>query len=113
MIRSSDLRELESQFRSQRQNRTWPRRPPTSQHDPKRTLSVLAALTEKTARTRRAPSSLLFRLAKRPQPRAQLVHEELRLYPGRKMTALGELVEVDEIEVGALGPTPRSLVDLL
>ncbi len=26
------------------------------------------------------------------------------------MAALGELVEVDEIVVGALGPTPRSLV---
>jgi hypothetical protein len=28
------------------------------------------------------------------------------------VAALGELVEVDEILVGALGPTPRSVIDL-
>src|SRR4026209_15354 len=50
---------------------------------------------------------------RRLEPHAQLIYEELRLFPGRKVAALGELVEVDEILVGALGPTPRSLVDLL
>src|SRR4029453_6423890 len=49
----------------------------------------------------------------RREPHAELISEGLRLFPGRKVAALGELVEVDEILVGALGPTPRSLVDFL
>ena len=51
-------------------------------------------------------------LAKRPEASAYLFGEELRLLPGGKVPAFGEGVEVDEIVVGALGPTPRSLVDL-
>src|SRR6185369_3995065 len=38
--------------------------------------------------------------------------EQLRLLPGGEVTAFGDGVEMDEIVVGALGPTPRSLVDL-
>gem|GEM_PF-6403038 len=34
------------------------------------------------------------------------------LFPGRKVAAFVEGVEMDEIVVSALGPTPRSLVDL-
>jgi hypothetical protein len=36
----------------------------------------------------------------------------LRLFPGGKVPAFGEGVEMDEIVVGTLGPTPRSLIDL-
>src|SRR4051812_1602015 len=51
-------------------------------------------------------------LAKRSQASANLFHEELWLLPGGKVPAFGGGVEMDEIVVGALGPTPRSLVDL-
>ena len=51
-------------------------------------------------------------LAQRPERRAQLLGEELRLLPRREVTALVDLVEVDELGIGALGPAPRRLVDL-
>ena len=38
--------------------------------------------------------------------------EQLRLLPGREVVALVDLVEVDEVGVGLLGPTPRRLVEL-
>src|SRR5204863_1346276 len=41
-----------------------------------------------------------------------LFHEEPRLLPGGKVPAFRDGVEMDEIVVGALGPTPRSFVDL-
>ena len=56
----------------------------------------------------REPSS--SRGAERPKRRAKLADHQLRLFPRRKMTALGELVEVDEIVVSALGPTFRPLL---
>src|SRR5215216_1288800 len=46
-------------------------------------------------------------LAKRPERRSQLVREDLRLLPGSEVTAPVDLVEVDEIGIGALGPAPR------
>ena len=49
-------------------------------------------------------------LAKRPEPRADLVGEELRLLPGGEVAALVDLVEVDEVGVGLLRPAPRRLI---
>ena len=46
------------------------------------------------------------------QARPNLSRKQLRLFPGGEVPAFGEGVEVNEIVVGALGPTPRSLVDL-
>src|SRR5215208_6280077 len=52
-------------------------------------------------------------LAKRPEPLADLVYEQLGLLPGGKMPALVELVVVDEIGIGLLRPTPRHLIKLV
>src|ERR671918_1650778 len=52
-------------------------------------------------------------VAQRAQARADLVAEELRLLPGRKVPALVELVVVDEIGIGLLRPTPRHLIELV
>ena len=54
-----------------------------------------------------------FLATQRLKTYTKLFYEELWLFPGRKVTALGGLVKVDELAVGALSPTPRSLVDLL
>src|SRR5262245_19055031 len=50
--------------------------------------------------------------AQRPETSAYFFYEELRLFPGGKVPAFGEGVEMNEIVVGSLSPTPRSLVDL-
>src|SRR6266550_876304 len=52
-------------------------------------------------------------LAKRPQARANLFREELRLLPGGEVVAPVDLVEVHELGVGLLGPAARALVQLL
>ena len=39
--------------------------------------------------------------------------KELRLFPGRKVAALGKRVEVDDLGIGPLGPTPRRGIDLV
>src|SRR5262245_37577425 len=46
----------------------------------------------------------------RSERRAELVGEQLRLFPGREVAALVQLVVVDEVGIRALGPTPRSLI---
>ena len=51
-------------------------------------------------------------LAERLEGRADLSGEELRLLPGCKVIALVNLVEVHELGVGLLGPTPRGLIEL-
>src|SRR3712207_4515997 len=53
-----------------------------------------------------------LRLAQRSEPRAELLGEQLGLFPGRKVTTFFDLVEVDEVRVGPLGPTPRGLICL-
>src|SRR5215468_12754106 len=50
------------------------------------------------------------RLAKRPEARANLFGKELWLFPGREVAALVDLVVVDEVGVGPLGPAPRRLI---
>src|SRR4051812_46500235 len=52
------------------------------------------------------------RLAQRSEAGPNFVREHFRLFPGCKVPALVELVVVNELGVGALGPTPRSLVEL-
>jgi hypothetical protein len=39
------------------------------------------------------------RLAKRPERGSELGTEELRLFPGREVTALAELVEINEVAI--------------
>src|SRR5215831_2348999 len=56
----------------------------------------------------RAP--VLAWLAQCPERRADLFGEELRLFPGGEVAALVDLVEVDELRVGPLGPAPRRLI---
>src|SRR5262245_48210455 len=48
--------------------------------------------------------------AERPECRAQLSPEDLRLLPRREVATLWHLVVVDERGVGPLGPAPGSLV---
>src|SRR3712207_1102151 len=51
-------------------------------------------------------------LAQRPERRAHLGGEQLGLLPGGEVVALVDLVEVDEVRVGTLGPAPRRPVQL-
>src|SRR5215216_4235686 len=46
----------------------------------------------------------------RAEADAELVREQLRLLPGGEVTAPVDLVEVDEVGVGLLGPASRRLV---
>src|SRR4051812_8295936 len=59
--------------------------------------------------------SLLMRtpsvvLAKRSEAGAELRGEQVRLLPGGEVTALFDLVEVDELGIRPLGPAARRLV---
>src|SRR4029453_11996783 len=58
-----------------------------------------------------APSPAL-RLAQGPKRRPDLLREQFRFLPGREVAALVDLVEVDEVVVGLLGPAARRAVDL-
>src|SRR5215470_9063796 len=49
-------------------------------------------------------------LAQCPERRADFFGEEVRLFPGGEVAALGGLVVVDEVGVGPFGPAPRRLV---
>src|SRR5215467_12821727 len=53
---------------------------------------------------------LALRSAQCAERRADLFGEELRLFPGGEVAALVDLVVVDEVGVGPLGPAPRRLV---
>src|SRR5262249_44863497 len=50
--------------------------------------------------------------AQRPEGRAQLAREEIRLLPRGEVIAAVDFVEVDEVRVRLLGPAPRRLVEL-
>src|SRR5215212_2036907 len=52
-------------------------------------------------------------LAKRREAVANLFREQLRLFPGREVAALVELVVVDEVGICLLGPTPRHLIEIV
>src|SRR5215218_8719890 len=49
-------------------------------------------------------------LAKRPECGSDLLGEQLRLLPRREVTTLVDLVEVDELGIGLLGPAARGLI---
>src|SRR4051794_10433624 len=51
--------------------------------------------------------------AERRERRPQLGTEELRLLPRREVSARVDLVEVDEVAIGATGPCLRGSVDIL
>src|SRR3954468_13666342 len=51
--------------------------------------------------------------AQRLEPYAHLIHQELRLFPGRKVPAPVELVVMDEVGIGPLRPAPRRMDDLV
>src|SRR5215216_5466560 len=53
------------------------------------------------------------RSAQGPEGGPNLGGEQLRLLPGREVVALVDLVVVDEVGVGLLGPAPRGLVELV
>src|SRR5258706_6750966 len=44
---------------------------------------------------------------------AKLGHEDLRLFPGREVSAFLDLVVVDELGIRPLRPAPRSLIELI
>src|SRR6185437_14150557 len=51
-----------------------------------------------------------------PQRTERFTHfrnKELRLFPRRKMSALGRFVVVDQFDIGLLGPAFRSRIDLV
>ena len=50
--------------------------------------------------------------AQRPERGAELGGEELRLFPRREVAALVDLVEVDQVAIGAPGPCLRGSIDL-
>src|ERR1700760_1548435 len=52
------------------------------------------------------------RSAQRSECGSQFGAEELRLFPGREVTAFVDLVEVDQVAIGAPGPCLRSLIAL-
>src|SRR5262249_38303262 len=59
------------------------------------------------------PHSSRSQLAQRLERRAQLSGEELWLLPCREVTAPVDLMEVDQVAIGASGPGLRSPIDVL
>src|SRR5580700_5247903 len=51
-------------------------------------------------------------LAQCPEGRAKLLGQESWLFPGREVPTRVELVVVNEVVVGPLGPAPRGLIEL-
>src|SRR5262245_39795939 len=54
-----------------------------------------------------------LRSAQRPERRLELGREELRLFPGSEVPATVDLVEVDQVAIGAPGPGLRGPIDIL
>src|SRR5688572_20724057 len=52
-------------------------------------------------------------LAQRSEARSNFFREELRLFPRRKVAALGNLVVVNEFRIGPFCPTARNGIDLV
>jgi hypothetical protein len=48
--------------------------------------------------------------AKRPEAGAKLFHEQLGLFPGSEMPALGQPVVVDEVRIRSLRPASRTRI---
>src|SRR5579875_3058840 len=86
---------------------TWPRRPAAASGG-ELTHSVAPPSGGMCSR-----SDTLAPLADRSERRAELGREQPWLLPGGEMVAPVQLVEVDEVGVGPLGPAARDLVDLV
>ena len=56
---------------------------------------------------------LVTLFAQRPVSRSEFSTEEFRLFPVREVVALVELVVMDELGIGPLRPTSRSLIELV
>src|SRR5215470_14920646 len=56
------------------------------------------------------PAIFAIRSAQCAERRADLFGEELRLFPGGEVAALGDLVVVDEVGIGPFGPAARRFV---
>src|SRR5687768_17106808 len=54
-----------------------------------------------------------FQLSQRSEPYAHLFHQYFWLFPRRKVTALFDLVVMNESGISPLGPTPRRMVLLV
>src|ERR1700726_220944 len=53
------------------------------------------------------------RIAERAKAGSKLFNKQSWLFPGREVTALAELVIVDQLGIGALGPAPRSRIEFV
>jgi hypothetical protein len=62
---------------------------------------------------RPAALALPKKLPQRSEARANLFRKEVRLFPGRKVPALGDLVEVNKPGVRPLRPAPRSRIEFV
>src|SRR2546422_10627862 len=58
------------------------------------------------------PAGPSLQLAQWSERRADLGSEEFRLFPRREVTALVDLVKVDELVIGTLGPALWRTIDL-
>jgi hypothetical protein len=57
-------------------------------------------------------ASLSLLITQRPEGSAQLLTEDLRLFPRGEVAALVNLVPVDEVAEGTLGPDSWSRIDI-
>ena len=75
--------------------------------------STKPAIGAPIAMARTAAIRSFFVFIGAPERGTELGSKELRLFPGREVTALIDLVEINEIAVGAPGPCLRGAIDLL
>src|SRR5437588_6100314 len=75
-------------------------------------LSYGALLVARCGRALSCAPRSSGRFAEGSEASPDFFREGLRLFPGRKVTALIEPVVVNELGIGALRPAPRSLVEL-
>ena len=66
-----------------------------------------ATLTDQSLHSAPAPS------AQRPKAGTDLLRKELRLLPGGEVTALGELIEVNQFRIRPLCPAPRRRIEFV
>src|SRR6266446_9791597 len=77
-------------------------------------MSFFGVVGRRTKRSRGAPSAACcLLLAQRPETRANLLREDFRLFPGRKVPAFLNLVVVDQFGKCPLCPTPRGRIEFV
>jgi hypothetical protein len=94
-----------------------PRRPKLQpQRAQKRSVSYCASFTQGSKQTSSQAIPIQGcrpRLAERPKRRAHLLREELRLFPGGEVSALVDLMEVDQVAIGSPRPCLRGSIDVV